>query len=185
MLDTLGAVLTACLTVSPALGIDARQQHEMIAEAQRVWRLYEVTVREGEGEDCNRQLVVKSDAAALPEDMAPDSALGWVPFAAGRPRRVVFLRVSRASTLIADIGAGTRPDAMNRWLVGKLLGRVLAHEIGHVLLNSAQHQPRGLMRRQYHAVEVLQNASDHDMLDAGERALLLAATRPETRFARP
>ena len=33
--------------------------------------------------------------------------------------------------------------------IGRALGRVLAHEIGHVLLDAPRHQPWGLMRRSF------------------------------------
>lgn len=183
MLDTLGAVLTACLTISPLLGIDARQQAEMFAEAQRVWTLHGVTLREGERDNCDRLLVVKSDTEARAENIAPGPALGWVPFVAGKARRVVFLRVARASVLTADMSPGTRPDGLTRFLVGRLLGRVLAHEIGHILLGSAQHQANGLMRAQYQARDVLKSAPASYTLDAGERARLFAGGA-EPRLAR-
>jgi len=33
--------------------------------------------------------------------------------------------------------------------IGRALGRVLAHEIGHVVLGASRHQPFGLMRRSF------------------------------------
>jgi hypothetical protein len=119
-------------------------------------------------------LVVKSDAEARPEDIAHDAALGWVPFLAGKARRVVFLRVSRAQSLIGAMSPGTRPEGLTRVLVARFLGRVLAHELGHVLLNNAQHQPKGLMRAQFRAGDVLSAPITTYTLDARERALFFA-----------
>jgi hypothetical protein len=48
------------------------------------------------------------------------------------------------------------PPAMRQELVGRALGRVLAHEIGHFLLAWRRHTPRGLMRAEFDAVELLQ-----------------------------
>ena len=39
--------------------------------------------------------------------------------------------------------------------VGRALGRVLAHEIGHVLLGTSQHQRRGLMRSTFSAGDLV------------------------------
>jgi len=39
--------------------------------------------------------------------------------------------------------------------VGRALGRVLAHEIGHVILAAPHHQPRGLMRRSFLPEELI------------------------------
>lgn len=39
--------------------------------------------------------------------------------------------------------------------VGRALGRVLAHEIGHVILSARGHQPRGLMRRVFLAPDLV------------------------------
>lgn len=44
------------------------------------------------------------------------------------------------------------PDARD---IGRALGRVLAHEIGHVLLDVQGHQPHGLMRRVFQPAELV------------------------------
>jgi hypothetical protein len=78
---------------------------------------------------------------------------------------------------------GTRPEALTRLLVARFLGRILAHELGHVLLNSVQHQPKGLMRAQYRARDVLSAPLASYTLDAGERGLFFAETGREVRLA--
>ena len=155
----------------------------MFAEAQIIWQPHGIAVRQGEDEACDRVLVVKSDAEARPEDIAHDAALGWVPFVAGKARRLIFLRVSRAQSLIGDMSPGTRPEALTRLLVARFLGRILAHELGHVLLNSPRHQSSGLMRAQYRARDVLAAPISTYTLDAAESALFFAATGKEVRLA--
>jgi hypothetical protein len=78
---------------------------------------------------------------------------------------------------------GTRPEALTRLLVARFLGRILAHELGHILLNSAQHQPTGLMRAHYRARDVLSAPISTYTLGVGERALFFAETGKETRLA--
>ena len=182
MQEALGAVLTVCITVSPGIALDDRERAAMLTEAQTVWQPHGVAVRHGQADNCDRFVVVKSDAEARPEDITHDSALGWVPFVNGWARRLVFLRVSRAHSLVSDMSPGTRLEALTRLLVAKFLGRILAHELGHVLLNSAQHQPRGLMRAHYRAQDVLSAISTYT-LDASERALFFAQTGKEIRLA--
>jgi hypothetical protein len=183
MVEIVGAVPTVCVALSPAIALDDRERSAMFTETQTVWQPHGVAVRQGEADNCHRLLLVKSDVEAHPEDIAPDSALGWVPFAAGKARRLVFLRVSRARLIIGDMSPGTRPEALTRLLVAKLLGRVLAHELGHVLLNTAQPPPKGLMRAQYRAQDVLSAPVSTYTLDAGERALFFAETGQGVRLA--
>ena len=155
----------------------------MFTEAQTVWQPHGVAIRQGEADNCSRLIVLKSDAEARPEDVANDSALGWVPFVAGRARRLVFLRVKRAQFLIGEMSPGTRPEALTRLLVARLLGRVLAHELGHLLLNRVKHQPKGLMRAQYRAWDLLSAPISTYTLDAEERASFFAETGKEVRLA--
>jgi hypothetical protein len=47
------------------------------------------------------------------------------------------------------------PPAIRQELIGRALGRVLAHEIGHFLLAWRLHTPRGLMRAQFNGTELV------------------------------
>ena len=183
MQEALGAVLTVCLTMSPAITLDVREQTAMFTEAQTVWQPHGVAVRPGQADNCDRLIVVKSDTEARPEDLTHDAALGWVPFVAGRARRLVFLRLSRAQSLVGEMSPGTRPEALTRLLIARFLGRILAHELGHILLNSVQHASAGLMRAHYRARDVLRAPISTYTLDAGDRARFFAETGKETRLA--
>jgi hypothetical protein len=183
MQEILGAVLTVCLSVSPAIDLDDRERTIMFAEAQTAWEPHGVAVRQGEGDHCDRLIVVKSDTETRPEDVSHDTALGWVPFVAGKPRRLIFLRVTRAQSLVGAMSPGTRPEGLTQLLAARFLGRILAHELGHVLLNSSQHRPKGLMRAHYRAHDVLGAPISSYTLDATDRALFFAATGREVRLA--
>jgi hypothetical protein len=95
----------------------------------------------------------------------------------------VFLRVDRARTLIEALGGVPRPDALTELLIAKLLGRSLAHELGHVLLNSRRHEPSGLMRPRYRDRDVLSLPASAYTLTAVERARLFARVAGEQRLA--
>jgi hypothetical protein len=57
---------------------------------------------------------------------------------------------------------------------GWLLGRALAHEVGHLLLGSAAHGSRGLMRAQW-TLEELRRRIDADWLFSGADAVAMQA----------
>lgn len=177
--------LTVCLMVSHALAISVQQQTAALAEAHAIWRPHGVVVRQGwEDEACDRLIVVKSDLEGRPEDASPQTSLAWVPFVEGRPRRVVFVRVSRAKTLIDSVSPGTRPQGLTDLLVAKLIGRSLGHELGHVLLNTRDHETTGLMRARYRAHDVLRDPPVAYTLNAEQRARLFANDANDTRLAR-
>jgi hypothetical protein len=52
--------------------------------------------------------------------------------------------------------------------VGRALGRILAHEVGHVLLAVRDHQPRGLMRPTFDAEELLERQRRFYALSSAE-----------------
>src|SRR5262245_15298503 len=52
--------------------------------------------------------------------------------------------------------------------IGRALGRVLAHEIGHVLLAQSMHQPQGLMRASYEAEDLAALRRDSFTLSTNE-----------------
>lgn len=56
--------------------------------------------------------------------------------------------------------------------MGRALGRILAHEIGHVLLAMSQHQRHGLMRESYQAIDMLYPLRAQYGLSSEERARL-------------
>jgi hypothetical protein len=84
-------------------------------------------------------------------DPKGDAALGVTVFE-GRSQRIL-VSIARAREVIAlrrglaDSGDATTLDIA----LGVLLGRVIAHEIGHALLLTTRHSSEGLMRADYDA----------------------------------
>jgi DNA-binding winged helix-turn-helix (wHTH) protein len=66
---------------------------------------------------------------------------------------------------------------MDSMLFAKFIGRTLAHELGHVLLNSRGHPEVGLMRGRYRLRDVHEPVARSYTLGSAERAVLLAAAR--------
>ena len=145
--------LTVCLTFSQALEQETSVKPAIFSEVNRIWAAMGVSVAStGQFENgCDRWILVKSAFEAAPEETASPRAIAWVPFVEKRARRVVFVRMNRACALVEAFNPKNmiRPRSQTDAQVAKLVGRSLAHELGHVLLNSLDHEKSGLMRASY------------------------------------
>jgi hypothetical protein len=66
---------------------------------------------------------------------------------------------------------------------GLLLGRAIAHEVGHLILRTNEHGDRGLMRAIWTEQEMARNAHDDWVFAGSERRLLRAALQRTGRSA--
>ena len=174
-----------CLVLSPKLEIEPLVAKRLLSEVQTIWTVLGADIRSVERADdtCARIVVVKADREALPEDVSHDDAIGWVPFAAAHARQLVFLRVSRARLMVAGVVTGVNPDGLKNLMLATLLGRTVAHELGHVLLNSSSHSDSGLMRAHYRANDVLRVQASAYTLNAAERGRLFTRLAGGSRVA--
>jgi hypothetical protein len=174
-----------CLVLSPKLAIESRVVTTVLSEIQTIWKVLGAHVRSVKRADdnCTRIVVVKADHEALAQDLSREDALAWVPFAAGNARQLMFLRVSRARLFVAGVLTGPHPDAFKELMLGRLLGRMVAHELGHVLLNSQAHANSGLMRDHYRANDVLRVNVSAYTLNSAERARLFTNLAAGSRLA--
>jgi len=76
------------------------------------------------------------------------SPLGWILFIApDAPEPIIHLSRGNALNLMAiTLGIREMPLVLQDSLIGRALGRALAHEIGHYLFGSTAHTPQGLMQ---------------------------------------
>lgn len=108
----------------------------------------------------------------------PDLPIGWIVFdGPGVPEPQIH--VSRANglrLLQATPGVGGRFATMPRRevevLMGRALGRALAHELGHYLLASEAHTARGLMKAQFPAYALFDESRSPLGFDEQEREAL-------------
>lgn len=88
------------------------------------------------------------DAAPIPTGVS-DSVMGVAP-GAGPDRIVVDVFHGRVRALFwRASSAYLKGDMDRRVSEGQLLGHVIAHEVGHLLLNQQVHSPRGIMRGEW------------------------------------
>jgi hypothetical protein len=105
--------------------------------------------------------------------------LGWIHFWRDTPSSL--LHVSAAAALeaahrarTAEKTTGGLPLAAVRIVAARLIGRAIAHELGHYILRSRKHTPNGLMRHAFAAYEGLVPLLDRYRLDPEQMALLRA-----------
>lgn len=173
--------LTVCLTFSKALEIGPLTA-AVVSEANRIWQPLGVTVGHsdelGTGTACQKWILVKSGLEASPEDATTgDTSIAWVPFVAGRARRVVFVRKDYALGLIDAFSPGIRTPGVTNMLLAKLIGRSLAHELGHILLNSLGHERSGLMRARFGAHDVMRDLPSAYTLNVQQLDRLFGKTK--------
>jgi len=124
--------------------------NEMTAELRRIWALEGVDVRWAGSDEEARSAdvtlpIVFNDREVRKHDPSQHDAFGVTAFA-GREQRI-FVSIPRARELASmrnrrmESGDAVKLDITS----GRVLGRVVAHEVGHALLLTTMHSPRGLM----------------------------------------
>ena len=129
----------------------------MEREANQIWAPYGIAI-EGlagpcttPGEGPTLKVRVRKIENVRPVGI-PRGTLGNIYFVAGRPTPLIDLwadeavRVMGGSQVMFNQGLS---DPRVRVEMGRLLGRSLAHELGHYLLGSRVHTEEGLMRASY------------------------------------
>jgi len=100
-------------------------------------------------------------------------ALGWIPFTADGPAPSIHLSRANTEALIRQTpGVAATTIVGHEIMIGRALGRALSHEIGHYLLKSKVHTPRGLMRANWPSDELLSHDRRGFELTAEQRAIV-------------
>jgi hypothetical protein len=141
--------MDAALTVSTELPESAR--HVLMQEAESIWRsagvrIHWLDARHGDAATPALRVHVVRHAGA------PARVTRW---AVGELLRsedgaaIAFASIARAEQVVRAAGSGPTqaiPESVMHHRLGVVLGRAVAHEIGHYLLESSTHAGRGLMR---------------------------------------
>lgn len=146
-----------------AIAIDVRaplawgdtEWHLFTREVERTWAAYGVTFcwMQGpdrcEGIEVRVRVLIANDLPSL-DTSATTSSLGRIRFVDGTPLDEIELSIAAASRLasrarLGDRPVGSWPGAVGAGLLPRILGRGLAHEIGHFVLRSREHAATGLM----------------------------------------
>jgi hypothetical protein len=150
-------------------------------EVTHIWADYGVDIRALNPGDAVRDDAVRLSVvlANLPDQPTARGMLGSIPFLDDSPEPVILLYPGAIATLISGVRVTALPDHdwpyMLRDLIeGRVLGRALAHEIGHYLLRSRQHSELGLMRARQSTFDLVGYDRRHFTLSSAERRRLVS-----------
>ncbi len=167
------AVQYVLLTIAPELATVARAA--LVAEAETLWARAGVRLvwRNGgdrvvETDRALRVLVIPRPASS--PSARSDYALGEL-LSFGPPNALAVVSIDRVQALVnSSHRSSTVPPSLQATRIGIVLGRAVAHEIGHYLLNSRSHTDKGLMRASFDVHELLDRRSGLFELDDDSRA---------------
>jgi hypothetical protein len=153
---TAAAPLHVLLTVSASLTAVSRQV--LISEVERIWRHEHVTIEWArsarsieEPDGPLRVLVISHPPAARMAGKWPVAEL----FPEAAPRAFAIASIDGAARVVDEAARSAELDAQTprEYRLGLVLGRAVAHEIGHFLLATGTHAETGLMRASIDARE--------------------------------
>jgi hypothetical protein len=140
------------LATEPSLAPDAR--HALMREAERIWRREGIQLRwpstyAPRASAVRMRVLVMQRQADGDDDwpvgeILPTGAGGTVPMTPAEG--LAIASVAGAQRVLHAAGHADAPPQAARRL-GVVLGRAVAHEVGHYLLGTASHSRLGLMRR--------------------------------------
>ena len=162
----------------------------MLAETEAIWRASGVTfvwqraprvaaTSSGAGPFLPNtlHLIIGNDRGAGRDGRRP---LGWIVFdAVDAPQQEIYLSYANAMTMMDEargvVGiVGEMPIAQRETLLARAMGRALAHELGHYLLASKEHTPRGLMKAVLTATELFTTDTGALRIEPAQRSAVAA-----------
>ncbi|HKB13253.1 MAG TPA: hypothetical protein VKD69_21460 [Vicinamibacterales bacterium] len=116
-------------------------------------------------------------------------ALGWIDFDEDGPAPQIYLSYQNALAFMAGSSGVTgpllnMPPLEREMKLARAMGRALAHELGHYLLASKVHTPRGLMQGTHTASEFFEYSRQAFAIDKGQRQALVARLSQATAVVR-
>jgi hypothetical protein len=180
--------LDALLTISADLPAGARRI--LVQEAESIWRDAGVQIKwvESSQTDASRRVLRvlvdrRPGTPALKGNWVVGELLRFDDGAA-----VAIASIARAKLVVDAAGAGrshVSPDAVVQHRLGLVLGRAVAHEIGHYLLNGSGHVRHGLMRASFQPREFTDLRTGTFDLDDASQLRIQARLRSPDRADAP
>ena len=173
-----------------------RVEASVIDEIVGIWAPYGVDVfmsSNARDAGSNNDVTLVATLADRQNRPHAGQVLGSIVFADGVPKPAITMYQHAINALVSTVTVvGTTelqwPAAYRDLIVGRVLGRALAHEIGHFLLRSRQHPEVGLMRAPHQAPDLVALDRRAFTLSAEEQMRLVTMTsttfRSSTRGVR-
>jgi hypothetical protein len=171
--------------VLPQAALASAQVAAMTSEVQAIWAPLGVQViwRSSLASD---ESTVDWTIAVHVQDRLPinteglaSQPLGAVLREQGRLQPVIFVSRFAVQQLLKTARVWKNETRFDR-VYGRFVGRIVAHELGHLLLDSTTHRKKGLMRRDFGSRDVLIEQpigyafDDQDRATLGRRVAILA-----------
>jgi len=190
LLTLLSLAITVAGPVAPAqariaLAFDAgtppAMRTSIVEEAARVWSPYGIALADAAGSAPPAAvLVLRVAIVDKPAADTNDHALGSIPYHDGVFDASISLYAGTASGMVSSaLKSSGAPGAWSPWpsayydgLLARVLGRALAHEIGHYLLHTRNHSASGLMRA-VQPIGWLMEAGDHRLVLTDDEVAVL------------
>lgn len=176
--------LDVLLTTAPTLSEAARSA--MMNEAAAIWRQQGVAIdwlapASVRSVAANRLRVLVVQKRLVDKGVEPINVGELVRPSNGHP--VALVSIESAQRLVASVRGRTGYEliAVDERRLGVVLGRALAHEIGHYLLDTHTHARSGLMRPSFNALEFTELRDGTFALDDDAAAWM--RTRDAEKFA--
>jgi hypothetical protein len=168
---------SVCIDIRDADYVPGSASNGMRVEATRIWARQRVALSWSKPVPANCDdvvpIVFDNDKLRKIAGARRDDALALTVFS-GRSR-IVYVSVTRVFQLVAQLRQSTPQivsDGERDIRGGMLLGRVVAHELGHVLLTTTAHSISGLMRPIYGTGDVLSADESTTALSSSEQSRL-------------
>ena len=145
-------------------------------EAARVWAPYGIVLDGSPDPSCHLGTVTLHVSIAQRPDLGTNNrALGSIVFRDGAPEPHISLFLATAADLVSTAVSSDPahwPIAYHDAMLSRVLGRALAHEIGHYLLNEREHSGSGLMRAVHPIAELMEFRDTNLALSPSDMAIL-------------
>jgi len=154
-------------------GLGERQIDMLKREVETIWAGQNVTIAWTGGEAAQRvRVMIDRPASALP---AATHDQHW-PLAAtrvvdGRVTPPIYVSLDVAERIVRGANPPYSAPALAGIMVPRVVGRAIAHELAHLLLDTRAHTPRGLLQARFTADDLVSPVRDAFNLDRGQIAL--------------
>ena len=166
--------------------ISPTQVARVLQEAADIWRAAGVDVvwQRNDGTVAAKPSVLVTIGNWRGKGMSVDKTmpLGWIVFTDGAPEHEIYVSYTNAELLLDESRGSQRtsqmPRAERETMLGRAMGRAMAHELGHFLLASTAHSARGLMQAQRTSTEFFSTDRSRFALEPRDRASVAARLMP-------
>ena len=177
MARLIGAVLMF-FSIDQDGALSPRQLGQAFDQLRRIWHSTSVDVSSGRYTDpapAGATRISLRVVGGVQKTADGKLVLGWVVDSTTTP--MVFVSLGSLNEFLSTASVRgapftQRPLAFRQQLVGQAVGRILAHELGHYLLEGAAHTDRGLLRARYSPDDLLSPTLAHFDIPARDQARL-------------